>query len=125
MALIVVTIATLSFGLRRPTAGAVLLASGAGSTAGFALPFVDMYCGAHCMAPAIVLSVLGGALAFSVLGLAASCAFSQGRICIGMMVRRIVTFPPLVALVVGLAIPRSVFPQVALMAAHDLAATRA
>jgi hypothetical protein len=42
-----------------------------------------------------------------------------------MMTRRVITFPPLVALVVGLVVPRSVFPQVAVMAAHDLAATLA
>ena len=115
----------MAFGLRRPTAGAVLLASGAGSTAGFALPFIERYCGAHCLAPAIVLSVLGGALAFSVLGVAASCVLSQGRVCVGLIARRIVTFPPLVALVVGLVLPRTAIPQFAQMAVHDLAATLA
>ena len=72
VALLAVTIAIMGFGLRRPTAGAVLLASGAGSTAGFALPFIERYCGADCVASAIVLSVLGGALAFSVLGVTAT-----------------------------------------------------
>lgn len=124
-ALLAVAIAILGFGLRRPTAGAVLLASGAGSTAGFALPFIERYCGAHCLAPAIVLSVLGGALAFSVLGVSASCVLSQGRVCPGLIVRRVLTFPPLLALVVGLVLPRSAIPQFALMAAHDLAATLA
>lgn len=120
-----VAIAIMAFGLRRPTAGAVLLASGAGSTAGFALPFIERYCGAHCLAPAIVLSVLGGALAFSVLGVAASCVLSQGRVCVAQIVRRIITFPPLVALAIGLLVPRSVIPQFAQMAVHDLAATLA
>jgi predicted permease len=125
VAVVAVAIAVMAFGLRRPTAGAVLLASGAGSTAGFALPFIERYCGAHCVAPAIVLSVLGGALAFSVLGVAASCVLSQGRVCIGLIARRIVTFPPLVALVVGLVLPRTALPQFAQMAVHDLAATLA
>src|SRR5262249_23991284 len=83
---------------------------------------IDLYCGPHCMAPAIVLSVLGGALAFSVLGTAASCVLSRGRVCAGLMVRRIVTFPTLVALVIGLIEPRTALPQVVMMAAHDLAA---
>lgn len=125
VAMLVVGLFSLWFGLRRPTAGAVLLASGAGSTAGFALPFVDLYCGPHCMGPAIVLSVLGGALAFSVLGTAASCILSQGRVCVATMARRIFTFPPLVALVIGLVVPRTAFPQVVMMAAHDVAATLA
>jgi predicted permease len=124
-ALLLVAVSIVRFGLRRPTAGAVLLASGAGSTAGFALPFVDLYCGPHCMAPAIVLSVLGGALAFSVIGTAASCVLSEGRVCVGLMLRRVVTFPPLVALVVGLIVPRTAFPQFVMMAAHDLAMTLA
>lgn len=125
VAVVAVTIAIMGFGLRRPTAGTILLASGAGSTAGFALPFIERYCGAHCVAPAIVLSVLGGALAFSVLGVAASCVLSQGRVCVGLIARRIVTFPPLVALVVGMVLPRTVLPQFAQMAVHDLAATLA
>lgn len=124
-ALVAVAIAIFAFGLRRPTAGAVLLASGAGSTAGFALPFIERYCGAHCLAPAIVLSVLGGALAFSVLGVGASCVLSQGRVCPGLIARRIITFPPLLALVAGLVLPRSALPQFALMAVHDLAVTLA
>ena len=125
VAVVAVAIAIMAFGLRRPTAGAVLLASGAGSTAGFALPFIERYCGAHCVAPAIMLSVLGGALAVSVLGVAASCVLSQGRVDVGLIARRIATFPPLVALVVGLVLPRTALPQFAQMAVHDLAATLA
>lgn len=122
---VAVTIAIVGFGLRRSTAGAVLLAGGAGSTAGFALPFVEQYCGAHCVAPAIVISVLGGALSFSVLGVAASCVLSQGKVCVGLIVRRIVTFPPMLGLVAGLLLPRDAIPQFAQMAAHDLTATLA
>jgi len=124
-ALVAVTIAIMRFGLRRPIGGAVLLASGAGSTAGFALPFIERYCGAHCLAPAIVLSVLGGALAFSVLGVGASCVISQGRVCVALIVRQILAFPPLVALLIGLIVPRSVLPQFLQLTAHDLAATLA
>ena len=115
----------LAFGLRRPTAGAVLLASGTGSIAGCALPCSGRYCGGHCVGPAIVLSVLGGALAFSVRGVAASCVLSQGRVRAGLIARRIITFPPLVALAIGLLLPRSVLPQFAQMAVHDLASTLA
>ncbi|HKO67373.1 MAG TPA: AEC family transporter [Burkholderiaceae bacterium] len=125
VAIVAVAIAIARFGLRRPTGGAVLLASGAGSTAGFALPFIEQYCGAHCVAQAIVLSVFGGALAFGVLGVAASCVLTQGRVCVGLIVRRLVTFPPLVAIVIGLVLPRSVLPQFFNMALHDLAATLA
>jgi len=125
VAIVAVAIAIMRFGLGRPTGGAVLLATGAGSTAGFALPFIEQYCGAHCVAQAIVLSVLGGALAFGVLGVAASCVLSQGRVCIGLIVRRLVTFPPLVALIIGLLLPRSLVPQFAQMALHDLAVTLA
>lgn len=125
VAIVAVAIAIFAFGLRRPTAGAMLLASGTGSTAGFALPFIEQYCGAHCLAPAIVLSVIGSALAFSVLGVAASCVLSQGRVRIGLIVRRIVVFPPLVALAVGLLLPQDFLPQFAQLALHDLAATLA
>lgn len=125
VAIVAVAIAIIGFGLRRPTAGAVLLASGAGSTAGFALPFIEQYCGAACVASAIVLSVLGGALAFSVLGVTASCVLSQGRVCLTVIARRIVTFPPLVGLGLGLILPATALPDFAPMAMHDLAATLA
>lgn len=125
VAIAAVAIAIMKFGLQRPTGGAVILASGAGSTAGFALPFIEQYCGHHCLAPAIVLSVLGGALAFSVLGVVASCVLSKGRVCAALVVRRVLTFPPLIGLVVGLVLPRAVFPQFAQIALHDLAATLA
>jgi predicted permease len=123
IAIAAAAIGVTAFGVQRPTAGAVLLASGAGSTAGFALPFVGRYCGEHCVAPAIVLSVLGGALAFSVLGVAASCVLSQGRVCGALIARRILSFPPLIALLIGLVAPRSTLPQFVQMAVHDLAAT--
>lgn len=125
VAIVAITIAILCFGLRRPTAGAVLLASGAGSTAGFALPFIERYCGADCVAQAIVLSVLGGALAVGVLGVAASCVLSQGRVSVGLIARRIVTFPPLVALVLGMVLPPSALPDFVQMTVRDLAATLA
>ena len=111
------------FGVRRPVAGAVLLASGAGSTAGFALPFIERYCGAECVATAIVLSVLGGALALSILGVAASCVLAQGRICVAEIVGRVCTFPPLIALMVGMLCPTSVLPDFANLALRDLGAT--
>ena len=43
----------------------------------------------------------------------------------GLIARRITTFPPLLALVVGLMLPRSALPQFAQMAVHDLAVTLA
>jgi len=110
-------------GWKRATAGAVMLTSGTGSTAGFALPFIERYCGADCMAMAIVLAVLGSALAFSVLGVAAGCVMSQGRVCLRTIARRVLTLPPLVALLVGALLPSGVLPEVVLTASADLART--
>jgi predicted permease len=125
LAAVGVAVAIALLGWRRSTAGAVLLASGAGSTAGFALPFIERYCGTACLAPAIVLSVLGGALVVGVLGVAASCVLSQGRVCPALVVRRILTFPPLVALAIGALIPVATLPMFAQMAVRDLAITLA
>ena len=122
LAIVLVAIAIIVFHLQRRTGGAVLLAIGVGSTAG-SLPFIESYCGAHCIPPAIVLSVLGGALAFSILGVAASCVISQGRVCVATIVRRVATFPPLIALVAGLLIPDALLPRFVQVAAHDLGAT--
>ncbi len=124
-AIVAIAIGIMAFGLRRPTAGAVMLGAGTGSTAGFALPFIEAYCGANCVATAIVLSVLGTALAFSVLGVATSCVLSQGRLCLKIISRRVITFPPLVGLTVGLLLPEAALPEFAQMAVRDLAATLA
>lgn len=110
---------------KRATAGAVMLSTGAGSTAGFALPFVERYCGAECVATTIILAVVGGALAFSVLGVATGCAMSQGRVCLRTISRRVLTLPPLVALAVGGLLPPDVLPDVVNATATDLARTLA
>lgn len=110
-------------GWKRATAGAVMLASGTGSTAGFALPFIERYCGADCMAMAIVLAVLGSALAFSVLGVAAGCVMSQGRVCLRTIARRVLTLPPLVALAIGALLPPDLLPELVRTASADLART--
>lgn len=112
-------------GWKRATAGAVMLTSGTGSTAGFALPFIERYCGADCTAVAIVLAVLGSAMAFSVLGVAAGCVMSQGRICVRTILRRVLTLPPLVALLVGALLPPDLLPEAARTAVADLARTLA
>jgi predicted permease len=125
LAIIGVTIAIAFFKWSRSTAGAVLLASGAGSTAGFALPFIERFCGTACLAPAIVLSVLGGALVVGVLGVAASCVLSEGRVCVALIARRIVTFPPVIGLVLGALIPVAGLPMFTQMAVRDLADTLA
>lgn len=112
-------------GWKRATAGTVMLTSGTGSTAGFALPFVERYCGADCTAVAIVLAVLGSALAFSVLGVAAGCVMSQGRVCLRTIARRVLTLPPLVALLVGALLPPDVLPEAVRTVTADLARTLA
>lgn len=123
VAVVGVALAVVALGWRRPTAGAVLLTSGAGSTAGFALPFLEMYCGSDCVAAALVLSVIGSALAFAVLGVAASSVLAEGRVSVPAILRRICGFPPMLAMVAGVALPAGVLPDFVSAVLTDVAGT--
>jgi len=90
------------FGLSRSTTGALMLTGGMSNTAFFGLPMVESYYGHSAIPIAIVIDQLGSFMVLSTLGITVAGIYSSGRPTLAEIVRRIVLFPPIIALVVTL-----------------------
>lgn len=88
--------------LSRGTVGALMLTGGLGNTSFFGLPMIEAYYGQQAIASGIIVDQLGSFLALSTLGLVVAGLYSSGRPTPGGIARRIVLFPPFIALVVSL-----------------------
>jgi malate permease and related proteins len=87
--------------LPRPTVGALMLTGGLGNTSFVGLPMIEAYYGREGMAAGIIVDQLGSFLVLATLGLVVAGLYSSGRPAAGEIVRRIVSFPPFIALVVA------------------------
>lgn len=88
--------------LPRTTVGALILLGGLGNTSFFGLPMVEAYYGSEALATAIIADQLGSFFALSILGITVAGIYSSGRPTTGEIVKRIVQFPPFIALLVAL-----------------------
>jgi len=88
--------------LPRRTVGALILTGGLGNTSFFGLPMIEAYYGHQGLASGIIVDQLGSFLVLSTLGITVAGIYSSGRPGIGEMAKRIVLFPPFIALVVAL-----------------------
>jgi malate permease and related proteins len=91
-------------GLEARTIGALVLTGGLANTSFVGLPMIEAHIGAHGMPYGIVIDQLGSYLALSTVGvmLAASC--SGERATWRMLLRRVLGFPPFIALALALAL---------------------
>jgi len=88
--------------LPRKTIGALIVVGGLGNTSFFGLPMVEAFYGKAGLSTAIIADQLGSFLALSILGITVAGIYSSGRPTAAEIVRRIVLFPPFIALVVAL-----------------------
>jgi len=88
--------------LPRATVGALILVAGLGNTSFFGLPMVEAFYGKGGLTTAIVVDQLGSFFALSVLGITVAGVYSSGRPTAAEIGKRIVQFPPFLALVVAL-----------------------
>lgn len=88
--------------LPRATVGALMLTGGLGNTSFFGLPMVEAFYGKQALATAIIVDQLGSFLVLSILGITVAGIYSSGRPASGEIVRRIVSFPPFISLVIAL-----------------------
>jgi len=91
-------------GLSRATVGALMLTGGMSNTAFFGLPMVEAYYGHSAIPIAIVIDQLGSFMVVSTLGITVAGIYSSGRPTLAEIVKRIALFPPIIALVVTLAL---------------------
>jgi malate permease and related proteins len=84
--------------------GALLLIGGWGNTSFVGLPMIAAFAGNQWLGLGMVIDLFGSYLALSTLGLAIATIADAGRFDWRFVARRIVTFPPFIAILVALAI---------------------
>jgi predicted permease len=87
--------------LPRGTTGALILVGGLGNTSFFGLPMVEAFYGKEGLSTAIVADQLGSFFTFSILGITIAGIYSSGRPTLAEITKRIVLFPPFIALTIA------------------------
>ena len=90
--------------LPRATIGALAVVGGLGNTSFIGLPMIESFYGANEMPVGIMIDQLGTYLVLSTVGILLICFYSEGAVTKRDMARRILTFPPLIALAIALAL---------------------
>ena len=97
-------------GLSSATIGALTLTAGLANTSFVSVPMIESFYGSRYMAIGLLIDQLGTYLVLSTLGIAVACLSSRGSASISEVTRRIVTFPPLIALVLALLLTPLKYP---------------
>lgn len=90
-------------GWSRQRAGALLLLTGWGSTAFVGLPMIEALAGREWLGLGLVVDLFGSDLSLSTVGIAVAAIAARGRLDWRPVLIRIITFPPLIALLFALA----------------------
>lgn len=99
-------------GLSRAQIGALTLVGGFGNTSFVGLPMIETLHGRDGLGLGLLIDQLGSYLALSTLGVAAAAWYAAGpRVGAREMVRRVITFPPVIALALALLLRPLPFPQ--------------
>jgi predicted permease len=88
--------------LPKSTVGALILTGGLGNTSYFGLPMIEAYYGHQGLATGIIIDQLGSFLVLSTLGITVAGIYSSGRPGISEMLKRVIQFPPFIALAIAL-----------------------
>lgn len=97
--------------LPRATTGALMLTGGLGNTSFLGLPMIEAYYGREAIATGLITDQLGSFLALSILGITVAGIYSSGMPGVRVMLRRIVLFPPFIALIIALALIPAAYPE--------------
>lgn len=97
--------------LPRRTVGALMLTGGLGNTSFFGLPMIEAYYGHQGIASGIIVDQLGSFLVLSTLGITVAGIYSSGRPSISEMAKRILLFPPFIALLIALLLIPVAYPE--------------
>jgi predicted permease len=88
--------------LPKSTVGALILTGGLGNTSYFGLPMIEADYGHQGLATGIIIDQLGSFLVLSTLGITVAGIYSSGRPGVAEMLKRVVQFPPFIALAIAL-----------------------
>jgi malate permease and related proteins len=97
--------------LSRGTTGALIMMGGLGNTSFIGLPMIESYYGPAFLPVGILIDQLGTYLVLSTLGITVACVYSEATASWREIVWRIATFPPLLAMLLALALLPVTYPE--------------
>ncbi|WAC27677.1 AEC family transporter [Ancylobacter sp. SL191] len=92
-----------ALGWSRGRTGALILGAGWGNTSFVGLPMIAAFAGSQWLGLGIVIDLFGSYLALSTLGLAIAAVASEGRLDLKAVSKRIIIFPPFIAILIAFA----------------------
>jgi predicted permease len=98
--------------MRFPAAvtGALIMTAGLANTSFVGLPMIETFYGVKDLSIGILIDQLGTYLVLSTLGITVACIYSSGTASWRQIARRVVTFPPLIALVLAVLLSPFAYP---------------
>ena len=92
------------------TTGALIMTAGLANTSFVGLPMIEAFYGAEGLPTGILIDQLGTYLVLSTAGIAVACLFSSGTASRREIMLRVLTFPPLIALVLAVLLSPFDYP---------------
>jgi len=111
LAVLMIFIFSKVFKFSKATTGCLMLTAGLGNTSFLGLPLIETYIGKEGLAPSILLDQLGTFLVLSTLGIYAAAHYSSGSTSFKVMLKRVATFPPFIALVIAMLLRPVAYPE--------------
>lgn len=96
--------------LPRTTTGALIVMGSLGNTSFVGLPMIEAFYGAKWMPVGIIVDQLGTYLVLSTIGILVICLYSEGAVTGREIAKRLVTFPPLIALLFAILLAPVAYP---------------
>jgi len=93
------------------TTGALIMSAGLANTSFIGLPMIETFYGARGLPTGIMIDQLGTYLVLGTLGTVVACVYSNNGASVRSIARRILVFPPLIALAVALATSSVAYPD--------------
>ena len=100
-----------AFRLPPTTTGALMVVGGLGNTSFVGLPMIESFYGSSGMPVGIIIDQLGTYLVLSTIGILTICYYSETAVTTRELALRIATFPPLIALVLAVALLPVSYPD--------------
>lgn len=91
-------------GWSRDSIGALVLTCGLGNTAFIGLPMIQALAGPQALGPALIADQLGSFLALSSVGVVLASVYAGDRVEVRDVARRLLKFPPFIALLLAFAV---------------------
>jgi hypothetical protein len=93
------------------TIGALMLTGGLANTSFIGLPMIEAFYGRSGIATGILIDTLGTYLVLSTLGITVACMYSSGTASARDVAKRVITFPPLIAVAIALILMNVSYPE--------------